>query len=456
MSQTINDKNQKAKPNDNSSNENYQDINDIPSVESQEIKKNDKNIKDIDDINEDESQEVKNKEERKSPETSQEEQKEKEKDDFFAQTILSTVIQKSDIQPNLPENNRPIQFPSQKDTVEVKLSNPLPMNPSPEKGDSQKPVEVILKNPIPLNPLQEGENPPINNLPQDVIHNLNPNIKTDKNNIPRYPLAQKPELQGPNEHKPKNKKINNNPPFKPPYPYPNSQYPNSQYPNIQYPNAQNYPPNQQEMNPAYDEESPIINAYPPYLNQRPLRQNPKRKAPKKKSPKRKSPNYKPKGPFNPQSTYTAPPEKIFRNPNPLAQEPKMRRPQSTKGPIVNPTIPYSTQYEYPRRYRNPDIPGRSLSRSKSRSFSKEKRKSPSPAYIPFAYPTSGRCFACDVQCSISRSGNSPSKYVPYLASFKKLRKNITYYDGEKYGYYQYASRLPENDQINNINYLNNF
>ena len=79
----------------------------------------------------------------------------------------------------------------------------------------------------------------------------------------------------------------------------------------------------------------------------------------------------------------------------------------------------------------------------SKSPSKEKQKS--TANILFGYPSSGRCFACNVQCSISRSGNSPNKYVPYMASYKKLRKDITYYDGEKYGYYQYKSRFDDNN-----------
>ena len=67
----------------------------------------------------------------------------------------------------------------------------------------------------------------------------------------------------------------------------------------------------------------------------------------------------------------------------------------------------------------------------------------SRAELLFAYPTKGKCFACDVNCSISRSGNSPNKYVPYMGSFKEPRKDITYYDGEKYGYYQYKSRFED-------------
>jgi hypothetical protein len=33
--------------------------------------------------------------------------------------------------------------------------------------------------------------------------------------------------------------------------------------------------------------------------------------------------------------------------------------------------------------------------------------------------------------------------VPYYGPLKKERKHITEYDGEKYGYYQYKSRINE-------------
>ena len=136
---------------------------------------------------------------------------------------------------------------------------------------------------------------------------------------------------------------------------------------------------------------------------------------------------------------------------------QIRRPQSSRAPPIttyddyHPQYPYRDIYEYPRHYGDKrKRPGSSLSRSTSKSPSKEKQKS--TANILFGYPSSGRCFACNVQCSISRSGNSPNKYVPYMASYKKLRKDITYYDGEKYGYYQYTSpyqEIPENEKNNN-------
>ena len=70
----------------------------------------------------------------------------------------------------------------------------------------------------------------------------------------------------------------------------------------------------------------------------------------------------------------------------------------------------------------------------------------SPANILYGKGGKGKCFACDVECSISRSGNSPNNYNPYYASIRKPRLDVTYYDGEKYGYYQYSSRvIPENN-----------
>jgi len=81
----------------------------------------------------------------------------------------------------------------------------------------------------------------------------------------------------------------------------------------------------------------------------------------------------------------------------------------------------------------------SNSRSKSRSNSKNRIKS--PADIPFSTPTKGKCFACNVDCNISKSGNSPNNFVPYMASFGKKRNNKTYYDEDMYDYYQNSSQL---------------
>ena len=418
--------------------------NNNPLPESQDENDSDNNnLNENDDFEEEPEEE--RKEEGKSPEEENQEQPNQiDTNLLFSQTVSSTVTLKNpDIQSKLVGSN---QIPNQKDipssTVEIKLNYPIPE----DKNDSPKTIEPNLDNHLPINPLQEKENPETNkDLPKELKQKINPNKKpNDRINRPPYSPEQNPKLEAANETGPKKRNLLSNPPYQ----YPNQYPPNQIYPlnqeNIPYPN--NYP------------ENPNINPYYPYPNQKPKRQRPKPKQkPKsltKNYPKKSSPNYYPNRPFVPERQYEDSPEEILknRNPNLVPQKQKMKRPKSSKGPIINPSVPYIDKYEYPRRYRNPPYnPGRSLSRSKSRSFSKEERKSPSTVPIPFAYPTSGKCFACDVKCSISRSGNSPNKYVPYFASYKKLRKDITYYDGEKYGYYQNASRFPENDEIFNMN-----
>ena len=140
------------------------------------------------------------------------------------------------------------------------------------------------------------------------------------------------------------------------------------------------------------------------------------------------------------------PPQVFQSyPNPKKQNKKIKRPKSSKNNIN--TIKKNNSYnlpnfDYPRNYYKPNnLLEKKLSKSKSKSNSRESSNSPK---ILFAEPSIGKCFACDINCSISRSGNSPNKYVPYYGPLKKERKHITEYDGEKYGYYQYKSRIPEN------------
>ena len=138
-------------------------------------------------------------------------------------------------------------------------------------------------------------------------------------------------------------------------------------------------------------------------------------------------------------SFQYPKEKII-----LKQNKRPKRPKSSKNNITKKNNTYNLpNYEYPRKYNNkPDnLLEKKFSGSRSKSNSRKSSKSPK---ILFAEPSIGKCFACDVNCSISRSGNSPNKYVPYYGPMKKERKHITYYDGEKYGYYQYKSRIPEN------------
>ena len=230
------------------------------------------------------------------------------------------------------------------------------------------------------------------------------------------------------------------------YPSQNPQFPNNpRYPsrdNPRYPSRGN-PRNPPRGNPRYPSRDNPRN--PPRGNPR----NPPRGNPR--YPQGDNPRYRqgdnPRYPTedNPQYPPGDNPRNPYYPPN-TGLDSGMRRPFSTRGPNPRADEPY---FGYPRRYRDEprgrgrDITfGDSLGRSHSRSNPKSRKQS--PVDIPFSYPTGGRCFACDVDCSISRSGNSPNKYVPYLASLKKERKAVTDYDAEKYGYYQYSSTFSKN------------
>ena len=295
------------------------------------------------------------------------------------------------------DNNNPLQSPDQ--PVEIKLRMPLPLANEPKEKIPQKDNEPMTQ----VNP------------------NLNPNINSNQDKLPYSTNPnQNPQLELPFKIPTMNENIPINNPNK-------SLYPNQNYPN----NI----PNQGEM-PYYSFENPKRNNYYPFQRQK----SPNKKSPNKKSPKKKSPKY------NPNQEIQSKPKNYLAGPN-YGPYDRMRRPQSAVGRQIYPNPkaerPYVSRYEYPRRYPNYERFGSSISRSKSRSPSKEDRKA--KANILFAYPTRGECFACRVNCSISRSGNSPNKYVPYEGSFKKLRNHITYYDGEKYGYYQYAPKFTENN-----------
>ena len=322
------------------------------------------------------------------------------------------------------DNNSNKQLPSFNDNEKDNIpgrTNPnqlerLKSNLSPSSGaiPSEKEPKLQTLTTIEI----EGKNPqiPPNMNPNDPYQNQNPNS---------YPIPfknsfspEQQQLERPlTEQKPKKSdKRKNSRPKKP------RRNQNPQYPN--------YPPNHQELR-YHPKQKPNNN-----------RNSPSYQYPRQRSPE--SPNYKPTKPVQEQNPYISQPKFALRNPSPN----QMRRPQSSHRPVnsqYNPSNPrepyYYDRYEYPRRYRPSS--GRSLSRSLSRSPPKEDRKMESN--ILFAYPSSGRCFACDVKCSISTSGNSPNKYVPYKGSYKILRKHVTDYDAERYGYYQYKSRFTENN-----------
>ena len=135
------------------------------------------------------------------------------------------------------------------------------------------------------------------------------------------------------------------------------------------------------------------------------------------------------GPYQPQHQYS---DNIPNNSskNLRNKKDRNRRPKSTNRPIMD-DIYYNAPSDNYHNFKFPLYKFRdrfraSWSRSKSRSNSKNRMKSPDD--IPFSYSTQGKCFACNIDCNISRSGNSSNNFVPYLASFRKKRNDKTYYD----------------------------
>ena len=256
------------------------------------------------------------------------------------------------------------------------------------------PYNIPPKSSYPKN----NEYPPQFNPAQ--YNNNNTYLKSD-NNYPTFQAFNPSQNAYP--HLPNN--------YNPNYPYPNTLFQNNlQFPNQQIPensniNPQNIP---EYQNPQYN---PNI---PESINNN---------------------NY----PNNPQNNpYPNNPDYMNNIPNKNKQ-----RPNSV---INNRGMPNYTNNIY--NINNTSYPSRPLLRfgpslaEINRKFrTQPQKREKSPAFIPYGKNGRGRCFACDVDCGISRSGNSPNNYDPYMASFKKPRYDVTYYDGNKYGYYQYSSNL---------------
>jgi len=356
--------------------------------------------------------------------------------------------------------------------------HPSSQSSQPEKGDQSQIVPKVLRNPgrdssspelqITSNQLPKPNDPSggeTGRFPSSVH-----NPKLNPGSIPDYPSRYQYQGTRPKKPSPKKRSPNYGPRG---YPSKNPQFPNNprnpsrdnpRYPsrgnplnpprgNPRYPSRDNprnpkrgnprnplrgnprYPPGENPQYPSGDNPR-----YPPGENpQYPSGDNPR--YPPGENPQYPSgdnPRYAPgDNPRYPQGDYPRGPN----YPPNTSLDSGMRRPFSTRGSNPRPKDP---NFGYPRRYgdesrgRGRDITfGDTFGRSHSRSNPKSRRQS--PADIPYSYPTGGRCFACDVNCSISRSGNSPNKYIPYYASMKKERKAVTDYDAEKYGYYQYSS-----------------
>ena len=220
---------------------------------------------------------------------------------------------------------------------------------------------------------------------------------------------------------------NNSPIYQKPQ-SPNQQYQNPQNPSQLYPNV--ITPNKSpEKTPSYNPQNQNIN---PYLNQ----------IPNKNVDRNQPPNN-----FYPNNIINYPLHYINNQREPKYEYlPKQKKIRSQSGgyplrQVQNPYY-YNKNSDYPQ-----DI---KLNFGKPLTFTnirKKKRKVKRPkleANILYGNQRIGKCFACDVNCSISRTGNSANSFDPYKASFKYPRNEITYYDYDKNGYYQYKTRLPDN------------
>jgi len=254
------------------------------------------------------------------------------------------------------------------------------------------------------NNIYPSTSPQINSWEQNNT-NINPNPE-DQNyqNSQTFNPSQNKNPENPNEQ-------NKN------YPYPNTLYQNQNNPQnsySSYPQNSFQPDNQNpEYNPSPEKERNI----PGPIN-------------KLNYPNYPENNNISKYPYNPQN-----------NNLPLKNKPRSKSSKNIK-PNQNYPNPYPYGYdlnnvEYPQR---PILNfGESLASINNKFRTKPQMRKKSPANIPYSKGSKGKCFACDVECGIGVSGNSPNNYDPYMASLRKPRFDVTFYDAEKFGYYQYSS-----------------
>ena len=211
---------------------------------------------------------------------------------------------------------------------------------------------------------------------------------------------------------------------------PNSYGPITQNPNQTYPN-QSYPNINPKVGSPSLPQNQNINTnpkFPQYLQYPAFQRNPRN----------------PNSPIFPNSSS---PYAISQYPhNPKRRFPNIPERQRIRSPTARPIVridyvPYPNDPDlynttYPLR---PIIHfGEPLDRINKRFRSKPKVKRKSPANILYGKGSIGSCFACDVNCGISVSGNSPNNYNPYYASIKYPRYDVTFYEGE---YYQHRPEL---------------
>ena len=234
----------------------------------------------------------------------------------------------------------------------------------------------------------------------------------------------------------------------------NNNGPNPENNNNSYPNNQTFNPSQNTYPPQMPNNNYNPNQqnypYPNTLFQNiPQYPNP---AYAQNNPEYQNPQYNPNipEPLNNNLNYPNNPNFINNNININNNIPRKKqrpRPNSVRNNIVKPNYPNYPNDIYNNIYNTsyPQRPllrfGPSLAYINNKFRTKPQKRQRSPAYIPYGKSNRGRCFACDVDCGISKSGNSPNNFDPYMASYKKPRYDVTFYDGNKYGYYQYSSNL---------------
>ena len=305
----------------------------------------------------------------------------KDEKDILSNTLLTETI----LFPNQSDNQTLIQKQNIEQTELFTTSgqlvpfiqylpereNPKDPNQNPDTGHNTRPSEKG-------NPLYPKKD-------RDIFYHNSQNPSLQEQEFPRFQKSQdsKPNYQNPRLKNPINQRD--------PYYYPSQGGEGFYSPGMGYINP-NLPSNQ--------------------------------RYPKQIKPNADLPYDRQGGPYQPQHQYS---DNIPNNSskNLRNKKDRNRRPKSTNRPIMddryyNAPNDNNHNFNFPL-YKFRDRFRASWSRSKSRSNSKNRMKS--PADIPFSYSTQGKCFACNIECNISRSGNSSNNFVPYMASFRKKRND---------------------------------
>ena len=300
------------------------------------------------------------------------------------------------------ENNRKIPKTSKIAEILEQTRNMVNDETNPINNNQNYYSQIYPYNIPPQNNIYPSTYPQINSWQQNKT-NINPN--------PEEQNYQNSQTFNPSQNKsPENPNWQNKN-----YPYPNTLYQNN--PQNSYPS---YPPNSfqpDNQNPEYNPNpenernipGPITNLnYPNY-------------------PENNNIN---KYPYNPQ----------------YYNLPIKNKPRSKSSKNIKPNQNYQNPYQYGYNLNNEEYPqrpilnfGESLASINNKFRTKPQMRKKSPANIPYSKGSKGKCFACDVECGIGVSGNSPNNYDPYMASLRKPRFDVTFYDAQKFGYYQYSS-----------------